>query len=141
MFALPRSLARSIALLVLALMFVVAGAFHFTSPDFYVSIMPPYLPCHLELVYLSGVLEILGGLGLLVAPIRRVTGYALIALLAAVYLANIHTAMNAGDFAHFGPPWAFYLRLPVQFVFVAWAWWATQPEAQPAHSQIGVSSS
>ena len=141
MFALPRSFPRRIALLALALMFVVAGALHFTSPDFYVSIMPPYLPCLLELVYLSGVLEILGGLGLLVAPIRRVTGYALIALLAAVYLTNIHMALNPGDFAHLASRWALYLRLPVQFVFVAWAWWATQPEAPPAHAQIGVSSS
>ncbi len=141
MFALPRSLARSIALLALALMFVVAGVLHFTMPDFYLSIMPPFLPWHLELVYLSGVLEILGGLGVLVAPIRRLTGYALIALLAAVYLANINMAMNAGDFAHLGPAWAFYLRLPVQLVFWVWTWWATQPEASPAISQAGVSSS
>ena len=141
MFTLPRSLPRRIALLALALMFVVAGVLHFTSPDFYVSIMPPYLPCHLELVYLSGVLEILGGLGVLMAPIRRVTGYALIALLAAVYLTNIHMALNPGDFAHLASRWALYLRLPVQFVFAAWAWWATRPEAPPAHSQIGVSSS
>ncbi len=129
MFALPRSLPRRIALLALALMFVVAGALHFTSPDFYVSIMPPYLPFHLELVYLSGVLEILGGLGLLLAPIRRVTGYALIALLAVVYLTNIHMAMNPGDFAHMASRWALYLRLPVQFVFVAWVWWTTRPDA------------
>ena len=141
MFALPRSLPRRIALLALALMFVVAGVLHFRSPDFYVSIMPPYLPWLLELVYLSGVLEILGGLGVLVAPIRRVTGYALIALLAAVYLANIHTALNAGDFAHLAQPWAFYLRLPVQFAFVAWVWWATRPEGSPAISQICVRSS
>ncbi len=141
MFALPRSLARSIALLALALMFVVAGALHFTSPDFYVSIMPPYLPCHLELVYLSGVLEILGGLVVLVAPLRRLTGYALIALLAAVYLANIHMALNPEDFAHLASRWALTLRLPVQFVFVAWTWWATRPEGSPAIAQIGVSSS
>ncbi len=141
MFALPRSLPRRIALLALALMFVVAGALHFTSPEFYVSIMPPYLPWHLELVYLSGVLEILGGLGLLVAPIRRVTGYALIALLAAVYLTNIHMALNPGDFAHLASRWALYLRLPVQFVFVAWVWWGTQPEGSPANSQVGFSSS
>ncbi len=141
MFALPRSFPRRIALLALALMFVAAGAFHFTSPDFYVSIMPPYLPCHLELVYVSGVLEILGGLGVLVAPIRRVTGYALIALLAAVYLTNIHMALNPGDFAHLASRWALTLRLPVQLVFAAWVWWATRPEAPPAIAQIGVSSS
>ncbi len=141
MFALPRSLPRRIALLALALMFVVAGALHFTMPDFYVSIMPPYLPGPLELVYLSGVLEILGGLGLLVAPIRRVTGYALIALLAAVYLTNIHMALNPGDFTHLASRWALSLRLPVQFVFAVWVWWATLPEAPPAQAQIGVSSS
>ncbi len=129
MFDLPRSLPRRIALLALALMFVVAGALHFTSPDFYVSIVPPYLPWHLELVYLSGVLEILGGLAVLVAPLRRWAGYALIALLSAVYLANIHMAMNSEDFAHLGSPWAFTLRLPLQFVFFAWVWWATRPEA------------
>ncbi len=64
-----------------------------------------------------------------------------IALLAAVYLANIHLALNPGDFAHLAPRWALYLRLPVQFVFVAWVWWATRPDGSPANSQIGVSSS
>ena len=62
-------------------------------------------------------------------------------MLAAVYLTNIHMALNPGDFAHLASRWLLYLRLPVQFVFIAWAWWATQPEAPPAHSQIGVSSS
>ena len=66
MLQLPKSLLRRIALFALSVFFVVAGVNHFVSPDFYTNIMPPYLPAHLELVYLSGVFEIVGGIAVLV---------------------------------------------------------------------------
>jgi uncharacterized membrane protein len=126
---LPAGRARRFALLALSLFFVFAGVNHFLSPAFYVSIMPPWLPAHLELVYLSGVFEVLGGLAVLPRPTRSLAGWGLVALLFAVYPANLHMAMNPDAFVAGGMPlWGLYARLPLQLVFVLWAWWATRPE-------------
>ncbi|MBA2547925.1 MAG: DoxX family membrane protein, partial [Burkholderiaceae bacterium] len=71
-------------------LFVAAGANHFITPDFYVSIMPPYLPLHLPLVYLSGIAEVaLGGL-LMCGRYSNNAAWGLIALLIAVFPANVH---------------------------------------------------
>ena len=125
---LPRSLAKRVALLLLALVFVAAGVNHFANPEFYVAIMPPYLPAHLELVYLSGFFEILGGIGVLIPAVRSLAGWGLVALLLAVYPANLHMALHPDQFSAQLPVWAIYARLPFQFVFIAWAIWATRPD-------------
>jgi uncharacterized membrane protein len=126
-FAFPKSLPRRIALFGVALFFVGAGVFHFVNAAFFVAIVPPYLPAHLELVYLSGVFEILGGLGVLPAATRRLAGWGLLALLAAVYPANVHMALHPELFPDLSPA-ALVARLPLQFVFAAWVWVATRPE-------------
>lgn len=122
---LPARISQRIALFVVAFFFTYAGVSHFTNPAFFVAIMPPYLPAHLELVYLSGVFEILGGLGVLVPATRRLAGYGLLALLVAVYPANIHMAMNPSQFPDLAAA-ALYARLPMQLVFAAIVWWATR---------------
>lgn len=136
MFELPKTIPRRVGLLSLAVFFCGAGISHFSNTAFFVAIVPPYLPAHLALVYLSGVFEILGGLGVLPIATRRIAGYGLIALLVAVYPANIHMALNPDAFVAAGTPlWALILRLPIQFVFMAWVWWATKPEdSAPGHS-------
>jgi len=131
MIELPRQPARRYAVLGLALFFVGVGVMHFTNVDFFLAIMPPYLPLHLELVYLSGAFEILGGLGVLVARIRARVGWGLVALLIAVYPANIHMALHPEEFSDMSAV-ALYGRLPVQFIFIAWAYWATRPEPASA---------
>ena len=133
MFQLPSQLARRLALLALAVFFVVAGVLHFLNPDFYVAIMPPYLPAHLELVYLSGVFELVGGVAVLVAGVRVLAGWGLILLLIAVFPANLHTALHPELFPDVSTV-AMYARLPLQLVFIGWAYWATQPEAAGAES-------
>jgi uncharacterized membrane protein len=127
MLHLPQRLPRRLALLALAVFFVGAGVSHFANPDFYVRIMPPYLPAHLELVYLSGVLEILGGLAVLIPGIRGLAGWGLILLLLAVYPANLHMALHPELFPSVSTL-ALYTRLALQFVLIAWAYWATRPE-------------
>jgi uncharacterized membrane protein len=107
----------------------VAGVNHFVSPDFYVPMMPPYLPAHLELVYLSGVFEILGGILVLVPRVRAMAGWGLVALLMAIFPANIHMALSPELFPDMSTA-ALYARLPFQAVFLAWAYWATRPETQ-----------
>ena len=108
----------------LAIAMVTVGVTHFTSPDGFVSIVPSFLPEPLLLVYLSGVAEVAGGVGILVPRVRRAAGWGLIALYIAVFPANIHMAVNQvplGDAQV--PAWALWLRLPLQAVFIAWAWW------------------
>ena len=83
---------RQLGLGACALFFVAVGVTHFTHPAFFLKIMPPALPAHLALVYLSGAFEILGGLGLLVPRTRRFAGWGLIALLIAVFPANLYMA-------------------------------------------------
>jgi uncharacterized membrane protein len=125
---LPSSFAKRVGLFGLAAFFIGAGVNHFANPEFYVAIMPPYLPAHLELVYLSGALEILGGVGVLVPALRSLAGWGLVALLVAVYPANVHMALHPEQFSAQLPAWAIYARLPFQFVFLAWAIWATRPD-------------
>ena len=107
--------------------FLLAGINHFINPDFYLKIMPPYLPWHLFLVYLSGFFEIaLGGM-ILVPALTRVAAWGLIALLIAVFPANIHMAVNPGFYPDISPI-ALWLRLPLQGVLIAWAYWYTRPD-------------
>jgi uncharacterized membrane protein len=108
---------RSIFRLFLALSFVVVGVLHFTNPKPFLSIMPQYLPWHLELVYLSGFFEILGGIGLVVPATRRFAAWGLVALLIAVYPANINMLVN--DIYLEGMPrerWMLWARMPLQFL-------------------------
>ena len=85
-----RKLLTNMGLAVVFIFFMLGGITHFTNPDFYVAIMPPYLPLHLEIVYFSGALEILFA-GLLLLPSKRyLAGNLLIALTLAVTPANIY---------------------------------------------------
>jgi uncharacterized membrane protein len=103
-----------------AIFFVVAGTFHFLKPELYVQTIPPYFPAPQLLVAVSGVAEIAGGVGLLIRPVRRAAGWGLVALLIAVFPANIYMAQHPGQF-HFAP-WILWMRLPLQAVFIAWVW-------------------
>ncbi|HYW06341.1 MAG TPA: hypothetical protein VE913_05260 [Longimicrobium sp.] len=112
-----------LSLIVLALIFVVAGILHFAFPAPYVRIMPPWLPFHRELVLVSGAFQIAGGLGLLVPRARRAAGVGLILLLLAVWPANwqmVVAAREAGaSAAAMAVLWA---RLPLQVALIWWVW-------------------
>ncbi len=110
----------------LGVFFALAGLNHFINPDFYLRIMPPYLPWHLFLVYLSGCCEIVLGVMLLVPRYTRVAAWGLIALLVAVFPANIHMAINPELYPNIHPV-ALWFRLPLQSVLIAWAYWYTRP--------------
>lgn len=107
------------------ILFVLAGLNHFRSPAFYISMMPPYLPWHPELVAISGVAEIALGALLLFQRWARLAGWGLIALLVAVFPANVHMAMNPELYPSISPT-ALWLRLPVQGLLIAWAYWYTR---------------
>jgi uncharacterized membrane protein len=122
---------KRILLYVMAAFYIFAGVNHFRVPEFYVAIMPPYLPWHLELVYISGIAEIVCGIGLLIPRTRVLAAWATIALLLAIFPANIHVALNnvvmPGRTEGLGI-WN-WVRLPFQFLFIAWAWWYARDDA------------
>jgi uncharacterized membrane protein len=119
-----------IAFLVLASIFYIgAGILHFTNTQFYLKIMPPYIPYHLAMVYISGAAEIAGGLGLLVPFVRREAAWGLVALLIAVFPANLYMATNHIQVASTPtPPVLAWGRLPLQVLFIIWVLWCTKPD-------------
>lgn len=122
------STTKRVLLWVMAAAYVFAGVMHFVIPGEYVKIMPPYLPLHWELVYLSGVAEIVLGVALLVPRTRRWAAWGVIALLVAVFPANVQMAVD--DIALFGATEGGgvlnWLRLPLQLVLIGWAYWYTR---------------
>lgn len=109
----------------LAAFFVLAGLNHFRDPNFYRAMMPPLLPAPGALNVISGVCEILGGLGVLLPQTRRFAGWGLIALLIAVFPANIYAAMQGQLPGLDTPSWVLWVRLPFQALFVFWVWSVT----------------
>lgn len=118
---------RFLAIILVAGFFIGGGVTHFTNAEFFVSIMPPYLPYHLELVWISGIFELLGAVGLLIPRTRLLAGYGLIALALAVFPANIHMAMNPELFPQ-AEPIMYYLRLPLQFILIGIIWFGIGKE-------------
>ena len=116
----------------LSLLFVAAGLNHFRSPTLYASIMPPYLPFPLALVYVSGLAEIAGGVGVAAPRTRRAAGWGLLALLLAVFPANVYMATdNVVPPGTQIPSILLWARLPLQFVLMFWVWSATLRPSAP----------
>ena len=123
---LPTEWWRILSLFGLAVFFVYFGIDHFINPDFYLSIMPPAFPLHAEAVYISGFFEILGGICVLIPSLRKLAGWGLIALLVSVYPANIYMAIYPEAFPEISIG-LLYIRLPLQFLFIYWAYSITRP--------------
>jgi uncharacterized membrane protein len=118
---------RAAMKILMALLFIALGINHFYNPDIYLRIMPPYLPWPMFLQYLAGFFEFVLGVLLLFPKYTRLAAWGLIALLIAVYPANIHMAVNSHLYPDL-PVWFHWVRLPLQFVLIAWAWWFTREE-------------
>lgn len=110
-------------MLIIALFFLIGGVAHFVFTDFFVMAMPDYLSYHKELVLISGIFELLGAIGILIPKTRFLAGCGLIALMAAVYPANINMALHPERYPDI-PEIILYIRLPLQFLFVWFVWWA-----------------
>jgi len=116
----------------LTFLMVIVGSLHFIRDDFFLKITPPYLPLHRELVYLSGICEI--GLGILLQVPRysRLAAWGIIALLIAVFPANIYVYQHQDVVP--APQIVHFLRLPLQGVFILWAYWYTTFISRPVRS-------
>lgn len=119
---------KLLSIYIMGVSYIAVGITHFVNPDFFLAIMPPFLPFHLELVYISGFIEILLGILLMIPKSRKIASWGLILLLLAVYPANIYLAFNkdaqeALNISSFAASW---IRLPMQFIFLAVAYWHTK---------------
>ena len=124
---------------VFAVCMIVAGISHFVAPYPYVKIVPPQLPYPEAIVYVSGFFEILGGIGLLVPFVSQAAAWGLVLLLIAVYPANINMAVNNIHIDNVPDGnWFQAIRLPFQFVLIAWAYWFTKPD-KPSESADSLS--
>ncbi|MGH2959032.1 MAG: DoxX family protein [Solirubrobacterales bacterium] len=112
-----------------ALLFLGSGIMHFTHEKFYTAIVPKSLPNPQALVQISGVAEIAGAVGVLIPGTRKLAGKGLIALLIAVFPANINMALNPERFKQF-PAWSLWARLPLQFAAIALVWRGSQRSAE-----------
>jgi uncharacterized membrane protein len=116
------------ALVLAATLYTAAGTLHFLKPEAYLRIMPPYIPWHAAMVFISGIFEIVGGIGLLFPRTRRNASLGLIVLLVAVFPANIYMATNPIETgsASIAPAlrWA---RLPLQLLLIWWLLWCSRP--------------
>ena len=114
---------KLVSKILLGVGFIVAGSLHFLKPAPYVKIMPPALPAPLLLVYVSGFCEVALG-ALVFTRFAPLAAWGLIALLVAVFPANIHMALPPELFPKI-PPAVLWWRLPLQGVLIAWAYWYT----------------
>jgi len=125
---------KTVLLWLMALAYIAAGFNHLMNPDFYVAIIPPGLPSPEWLNLISGLIEITLGVFVLERRVRVLAAWGLIALLIAVFPANVYVAVeNIGlpDGAPgTGNALASWIRLPFQALFIAWAWWYTRPDAE-----------
>ncbi len=120
----PQKNFRENARMATGMTFIFTGLSHFLVPAKFMQMMPPFLPWPVLLVYLSGIFEIVGGIGLMISRTKQFAAICLILLLLAVFPANIYVALNnvpLGGFMNY----AIYqwLRLPMQFGLIAWIWW------------------
>lgn len=111
------------SIVLIAIGFIAAGINHFRAPDIYLGVIPPWLPWPKVLNLISGAAEIAGGIGVLLPATRRAAGWGLIALLVAVFPANIQMVVNGFPGTDL-PVWVLWARLPFQPLLIAWVWWA-----------------
>ncbi len=108
-------------LYLMAALYIIAGVMHFIKPKMYLRIMPRYLPQPKLLVSLSGIAEILLGIGICIPLCKTLAIYGIIAMLVVFLL--VHFYMLSSEKAGAGiPKWILILRIPLQFVLMYWAW-------------------
>jgi uncharacterized membrane protein len=125
-------LAKTLLKYPFAALFIGSGILHFTNSQMYLRLMPPAIPYHREIVALSGIIEGTLGALLLFPRTEKWAAWALIPTLIAIFPANIYAALTAGtpNEAMSGVPVLLaWLRLPIQPLLVAWAWWYTKEQS------------
>lgn len=115
---------NEISLYIMATLYIVAGINHFINPRWYLKIMPPWLPYHQALNYISGACEILFGALLFPEQTRSLAAWLIIGLLVAVFPANVQMSIHYSKRKNLAF-WLSIARLPIQLVLIYWAWSCT----------------
>jgi uncharacterized membrane protein len=111
----------------LSLFFIFTAAGHFVKAAEMSQMLPPSVPYRLEIIYVTGVFELLGAIGVWIAPLMRLTGFCIILMLICFLPANIYSAMNHVDFGGHGEgPGYLLFRVPFQFFVIWWTYYATK---------------
>ena len=119
---------KTLARFTMGILFILASSLHFTASEAELKIIPPFLPFRREALYITGVLEFLGGVGLFVPnrKIQRAASWGLVALLVGIFPANVYQAVaNVKLGGPMNSPIYLWGRLPFQAVFISWALWCT----------------
>jgi len=126
------STTKRVGLWVMAVAYMLAGFNHLMNPQFYMPIIPPQLPNPEWLNVISGLAEIVLGVFVLEPRVRALAAWGIIALLIAVFPANLYVAMeNVGkEGPGSGAGAVNWIRPPFQAVFILWAWWFTRPDPE-----------
>lgn len=112
---------KKISLILMSLLYISAGIYHFINPAFYLKIMPNYIPSHLNMIYLSGAIEIILGIAVLIKKFQKIAGW-LIILMLLVFL-PVHIKMIQDSWISLNIKFiAAALRLPLQFALIYWAY-------------------
>jgi uncharacterized membrane protein len=123
---------RYLGLAIVFAWFFIGGISHFVRTEFFLQIMPPYVPLPLAAVYVSGACEILFALGIVPPATRQLSGNLLLLLTLAVTPANVHMWLHPELFPDAQPFLVSVWRLVLQVVLVALIWWATRTPPEPA---------
>jgi uncharacterized membrane protein len=127
-----RERVRTIVRALLATVMVTMGVLHFVRADDFAHVIPPMFPAPYWLVWISGVFEILGGVGILIPRTRALAGWGLVLLYVAVFPANIYMALEPIAVGGSVPErWVMWARLPFQPLLMWLAWWCTRPPNEP----------
>ena len=110
----------------LVVFFVLSGANHFLSPEFYLDIMPPYIPAHTIMVALSGATEIIAGIMLAIPKVSKWGAWFIIAHLLIFFTVHIYMIQEASTAFADLPLAGLWIRIPIQFLLIAWAFWFTR---------------
>lgn len=113
---------KNIFKILLSLLLISAGCLHFLNTEFFLKIVPPYIPAPLWMVWISGVGEIILGIALQIPKISKRASWAIILLFIAVFPANLHMYLHPEQFPDI-PRLGLLLRLPIQGILIGWAYW------------------
>jgi uncharacterized membrane protein len=113
----------------LSLFFIFTGIGHFIRTQEMAQMLPASVPYRIELIYLTGALELLGAIGVWIPRLRRLTGFLLILMLIGLLPANIYSAINRVEFGGHGAGPAYLLvRIPFQLFAIWWTYFATEQD-------------
>ncbi len=121
----------------LALFWFAGGVNHFINTDFYLTLMPDYIPAHRAMVLLSGVTEIVAGILVATPRLTKWGAWLCIAQLVVFFTVHIDMIVHAADKFPDIPIATLWIRIPIQFLFIFWAWWFTRdPKGRVASHEV-----